>query len=157
MNGIKLFIDGSVNPQHKIGFGAYLILDESLYCSNFEEKIKTKKFENTSSTLLELQTLLWALEELSHNPQHIFVYTDCQNLIGLKKRCKAFENNGYLTKSNKLISNHELYKQFYQTINGLNCEFIKIKGHKKTSEKDSLDNLFSLVDKASRNALRNIF
>lgn len=157
MNTIKLFIDGSVNPQHKVGFGAYLVLEESSYGINFEEKIKTKKFENTSSTLLELQTLLWAIEELTYTSQHIFIYTDCQNLIGLKKRCTAFENNGYLTKSNKLISNHQLYKQFYQTINGLNCEFIKIKGHKKTSEKDALDNVFTLVDKASRNALRNIF
>lgn len=157
MNTIKLFTDGSVNPQLKIGFGAYLVLEDSLHHSNLQEKIKIKKFENTSSTLLELQTLLWALEELPYTTQPILIYTDCQNLIGLKERCMAFEKNGYVTKSNKLISNHELYKLFYQKINTLNCEFIKIKGHKKSSTKDEMDAVFTLVDKASRNALRNVF
>ena len=34
-------------------------------------------------------------------------------------------------------------------------EFIKVKGHKVSKEKDDIDRLFTLVDKASRNAVRN--
>ena len=63
---IYLFTDGSVNPQSGIGFGAYLLL-EDIKTSSFkaEDKIKIKKFENTSSTKLELETFLWALNDLN--------------------------------------------------------------------------------------------
>ena len=153
MNTIKLFTDGSVNPQLKIGFGAYLVVDNSSLVNCLQDTIKIKKFENTSSTLLELQTLLWALDEINLSGI-VHIYTDCQNILGLKKRCEEFEKNGYMTKSHKLISNHELYKAFYKKIKSLDCEFIKVKGHKKTSTKDEIDTFFTLVDKASRNALR---
>lgn len=153
MNTIKLFTDGSVNPQLKVGFGAYLVADNFSPINCLQDAIKIKKFENTSSTLLELQTLLWALDEIK-TTLPITIYTDCQNILGLKKRCEKFENNGYLTKNNRLISHHELYKQFYAKIKSLQCEFVKVKGHKKTSAKDGIDTLFTLVDKASRNALR---
>ena len=55
---------------------------------------------------------------------------------------------------NKLINNYELYKEFFEKIDKLNIIFIKVKGHKKSSLKDEIDNIFNLVDKASRNALR---
>jgi len=58
---IYLFTDGSVNPQSKIGFGAYLFLNKLEFFSlELEKKIKIQKFVNTSSTKLELETLLWA-------------------------------------------------------------------------------------------------
>jgi hypothetical protein len=53
-----------------------------------------------------------------------------------------------------LINNQELYKEFFEKIDKLNIIFIKVKGHKKNSLKDEIDNIFNLVDKASRNALR---
>jgi hypothetical protein len=34
------------------------------------------------------------------------------------------------------------------------CDFIKVKGHKKMEDKDVVDRYFTLVDKASREALR---
>ncbi|MDZ7819961.1 MAG: hypothetical protein U5K55_15720 [Aliarcobacter sp.] len=52
------------------------------------------------------------------------------------------------------MNNHELYKEFFELLEKYNCEFIKVKGHKKNSLKDEIDNIFNLVDKASRNALR---
>ena len=55
---IYLFTDGSVNPQAGIGFGAYLLLEKKEFlCVELENKIKIKKFDNTSSTKLELETL----------------------------------------------------------------------------------------------------
>ncbi len=78
MNTLKLFCDGSVNPQKKIGFGAYFIYDENLTTQN----IKLKKFEDTSSTKLELEVLLWALADESVLKNEIIVYTDCQNILG---------------------------------------------------------------------------
>ncbi len=155
MKKIKLFTDSSVNPQEKIGFGAYLLLDdENESFEDFKDNIKIKRFENTSSTKLELQTFLWSLEEIIDKNVVIEVYTDCQNIIGLEDRRKRLETNDYKSSKGKLINNYELYKEFFEKIDKLNIIFIKVKGHKKSSLKDEIDNIFNLVDKASRNALR---
>jgi len=148
MSGIKLFCDGSVNPQSKIGFGAYFIYDEILE----DQNIFVKKFENTSSTKLELEVLLWALEDLGE--LEVTVYTDCQNILQLEKRKEKLFKNDFLTSSGKKVKNEELYKKFYSEMQKLNLNFVKIKGHKKTALKDDIDKLFNLVDKASRKALR---
>ena len=43
---LKLFCDGSVNPQSKIGFGAYFILeDEEKDIEGINNKIKTKIYK----------------------------------------------------------------------------------------------------------------
>lgn len=154
---IYLFTDGSVNPQSGVGFGAYLLLEniESFYIE-IEEKIKIKKFDKTSSTKLELETLLWALDDENLQNFKMVVYTDCQNIIGLGDRRDRFEKNNYITAKGKLIKNHELYKGFFKRVDILDCEFIKVKGHKKSSAKNEIDKIFTLVDKATRNALRNI-
>ncbi|RBQ28102.1 ribonuclease HI [Aliarcobacter vitoriensis] len=156
MKKIKLFTDSSVNPQKKIGFGAFLeVSDESFSFEELKKTIKIKRFEDTSSTKLELQTLLWALDEciIDENIQ-IEVYTDCQNIVNLQNRREKFEINDYKTSTGKTINNHELYKLFFQKLDKLNIDFIKVKGHKKNSLKDEIDTIFNLVDKASRNALR---
>jgi len=152
---IYLFTDGSVNPQSGIGFGAYLLLEKKDFlCSELEKEIKINKFDDTSSTKLELETLLWALDEVNLKDFKIVVYTDCQNIIGLKDRRDRFEKNNYMTAKGKVIKNHELYKDFYKKLDTLDCEFIKVKGHKKTSVKNEIDEIFTLVDRATRKALR---
>ncbi|UTJ05609.1 RNase H family protein [Arcobacter roscoffensis] len=146
---MKLFCDGSVNPQMKIGFGAYFILDENIQNQN----IKTKKFENTSSTKLELEVLLWALKDMNIE-EKIQVYTDCQNILSLLNRREKLEKNNFRTSTNKIVKNELLYKEFYFLLDKYEIEFIKVKGHKKSSLKDEIDKAFNLVDKASRNTLR---
>jgi len=152
---IFLFTDGSVNPQSREGVGAYLLIDKSEFSSSeLEKKIQTKRFHNTSSTKLELETLLWALGEVSLKNFETVVYTDCQNIIGLSARRDGFERKNYKTGKNKQIKNHQLYKDFFKIVDILDCEFIKVKGHKKTSMKDEIDKVFNLVDRATRKALR---
>lgn len=155
MKKIKLFTDSSVNPQEKIGFGAYLkIIDENISLEDMKKNIKIKRFEDTSSTKLELQTLLWALDEINDKNISIEVYTDCQNIIGLEARRKKLEINDYKSSKAKLMNNHELYRLFFKKLDELNLTFIKVKGHKKNSLKNHIDDIFNLVDKASRSALR---
>jgi len=156
MKKIKLFTDSSVNPQEKIGFGAYLkIIDENISFESIKKDIKIKRFEDTSSTKLELQTLLWALDQIKSDTNCLIeIYTDCQNIIGLKDRRKRLEENDYKSSKGKLMNNHDLYKRFFELLDKLNLNFTKVKGHKKSYLKDEIDNIFNLVDKASRNALR---
>lgn len=155
MKKIKLFCDGSCNPQEKIGYGAYLLIEDNNFDLIFlKSKIIFKKFENTSSSKLEIETLLWALNDIDIKDSIIEVYTDCQNIIGLENRREKLEKNNFQTSSGKLIGNYELYKDFFGKLDELNLTFIKVKGHKKNSLKDELDTIFNLVDKASRKALR---
>ena len=156
MKKIKLFTDSSVNPQEKIGYSAFLLLkDENISFEEMQKNIKLKKFEDTSSTKLELQTFLWALDEIKVDSNtFIEVYTDCQNIIGLENRREKLEKNDYKSGKGKLMNNHDLYKKFYEFFDKTNLVFIKVKGHKKTNLKDKIDNIFNLVDKSSRHALR---
>ncbi len=152
---IYLFTDGSVNPQSGMGYGAYLLVDNLEFISTeLEKNIIIRKFDNTSSTKLELETLLWALDDASLKNFRIVVYTDCQNIIGLKGRRERFEKNNYMTSKGKQIKNHELYREFFKRLDILDYEFIKIKGHKKSSVKNEIDEIFTLVDRATRKALR---
>ena len=155
MKKIKLFTDSSVNPQEKVGFGAYLLLkNKDISFEEMKKDIKTKRFEDTSSTKLELQTLLWSLEEINDKDVIIEIYTDCQNIIGLQDRRERLEKNNFHSSAGKLMNNHDLYKKFYEKLDELNLTFIKVKGHKKNSLKDEIDTIFNLIDKASRSALR---
>ncbi|MBT5934155.1 RNase H family protein [uncultured Sulfurimonas sp.] len=154
---IFLFTDGSVNPRSGVGYGACLFLDKlESPLRGLENKIKIKKFEDTSSTKLELETLLWALDEACLENYDVVVYTDCQNIIGLLARRDCFERKNYMTSKGNQIKNHELYKSFYKRLDTLDCELIKVKGHKKSSQKNIVDDIFTLVDKASRDALRKV-
>ncbi|MBI2281552.1 MAG: ribonuclease H [Bacteroidetes bacterium] len=152
-NHVLLFTDGSVNTKTKVGFGAYLIVDSSEIQSAVP-KVKLKRFENTSSTKLELETLLWALNEIQDKNQKIKIYTDSQNIMGLPNRKFKLEQNNFYSGNGKQLNNHELYRVFYKITSTLNCEFIKLEGHSVSSEKNDLDKLFMLVDRASRKATR---
>ncbi|MCT7580029.1 ribonuclease HI [Aliarcobacter butzleri] len=158
MKKIKLFVDSSANPQAKVGFGAFLEVFDDLSIDNLKKNIEIKRFDDTSSTKLELQSLLWALDEIEIlTDTKIEVYTDCQNIVGLQNRKEKLEANDYKSSTGKTINNYELYKLFFEKIEKLDIDFIKIKGHKRNSLKDELDTIFNLVDKASRSALRKNF
>ena len=155
MDELMLLTDGSVNTQSKVGYGAYLAVSErGLSLDSLRARVKVRRFENTSSTKLELQTLLWALRDIQTWGRKVIVYTDSQNIMGLPGRRDRFEQNNYYSKKNRRLNNYELYQEFYIMTDQLNCEFVKVSGHKVPNQKDNIDMLFTLVDRASRNALR---
>jgi len=150
-----LFVDGSVNPQSNIGYGAYLAVSEpGIALDSLRTRVKVKRFEHTSSTKLELQTLLWALSDIQATGRRVIVYTDSQNILGLQERRGRLEQNDYRSKNNKRLKHYELYQAFYSMIDQLDCELVKVRGHQVADQKDDTDRLFTLVDKASRKALR---
>ncbi len=156
MTILRLFTDGSVNPKSKIGYGAYLAVPvQAPYSDLFKKEVKIKKFEGTSSTELELQTLLWALTSIPKPSGKIIVHTDSGNIIGLPARRAKLEKNHYVSKKNRPVKNRALYQHFFFLSDQLDCVFKKMEGHKPSRMKDEAERFFSLVDKASRNALRN--
>jgi ribonuclease HI len=155
MNELRIFTDGSVNTRSRIGYGAYLsILERGLSLDSLMSCVQVKKFDNTSSTKLELQTLLWALSDVQALGKRVIIYTDSQNIARLRGRRDHFEKNGYRSKKNRHLINYELYQEFFRVTDPLDCEFIKMRGHTVSHQKDEMDAIFTLVDRASRNALR---
>ncbi len=117
-------------------------------------RVKVRRFEQTSSTKLELQTLLWALSNLQASGGKVIIYTDSQNIIGLQKRRDRLEQKDYRSNKNKRLNNYELYQEFYRLTDQLDCEVVKVHGHLAARQKNDIDRLFTLVDRASRKALR---
>ena len=159
---IRVFSDGSVNTQLKIGYGAFLILSElNTPLESLKNKIEFKRFEQTSSTKLELQTLLWAMNEAialaNGSDLALTVYTDSKNIIGLPARRTRLEKNNYVSAKGKRLNNDELYQDFFRLCSDLNIELVKVIGHQPTSQKGEIDRIFNLVDQASRRALREEF
>jgi ribonuclease HI len=103
-----------------------------------------------------MQTLLWALNDIYKLGRKVTIYTDSQNIIGLLGRRNSLEKNDFSSKNHKLLDNHQLYKEFYRLIDNIDCNFMQVKGHQKSTQKNDIVKLFTLVDRASRNALRNM-
>ena len=149
-----LLTDGSVDPKSGIGFGVYLAFpNNSESMAKLCGLIKVKRFENTSSTKLELQTLLWALSEMTE--RKVVSYTDSQNIAGLLSRRERLIENDYCSRGGRKIRNHELYREFFEFIKKFDIQFRLLSGHKPSQEKDRIDEIFSIVDRASRNELRS--
>jgi ribonuclease HI len=156
MTELNIFTDASVNTKSKTGFGAYLELNDlSVPYDDLKNNIKTIKFENTSSSRIELQTLLHSLKQLEYTYKKITIYTDSQTIKGLLSRRERLEKTNFISGKNKLLKNHDLYKEFYKVCDKNFIEIVKLTGHKKSSEKNYIDTIFTIVDKASRKALRS--
>jgi ribonuclease HI len=156
MDELILFTDGSVNTRSHIGYGAYLAVSgRGLSLDLLQKQVNVKRFEPTSSTKLELQTLIWALGDIQAIGRKVIVYTDSQNIVGLPGRRDRLEQNDYRSKNNKRLNHYELYQEFYRITDSLDCELFKVRGHRVSNQKDDIDRLFTLVDRASRKALRS--
>lgn len=154
MDESMLFVDGSVDTQSKTGFGAYLALDSLSATTDYQSEIKVKRFEKTSSTKLELQTLLWALAELNPSTHRLIIYTDSQNTTRLPGRRERLEEAQFESRSGKPLNNARLYQEFYRISDKRNCRFEKVKGHQSQSKKGPIETVFTQVDRAARAALR---
>jgi len=150
-----LFTDGSVDNLTKVGYGAYLLVaNTELALDELSSQIKVQRFEQTSSTRLELQTLLWALGEVKATAGKLTILSDSQNIISLPDRRKRLEQCDYRSKQNRRLNNDQLYQDFYRLTDYLDCEFFKVRGHRPAQQKNKMEQIFALVDRASRKALR---
>ncbi|TFH03305.1 MAG: hypothetical protein E4H06_04650 [Methanosarcina sp.] len=54
------------------------------------------------------------------------------------------------------IRNAALYRTFYEFYDQLGFEIIKVPGHTRTSSRDTVDQVFSILDKEVRKALKSL-
>jgi ribonuclease HI len=168
MNRYALFTDVSLNPRLKLGFGAYLVIPtsfleippERIIRPEFVKQIRLRRFEVTSSTKLEVQTLLCALEDFQKESSDsrfgtLDVYCDSQCVTGLQRRRSQLEMNGFCSKgTNRIVTNACLYRKFYEFHDTMGFEVIKVAGHTRSCSHNSIHRIFSFVDKEARKALK---
>jgi ribonuclease HI len=164
LTDFALFTDASVNPGLRLGVGAYVMIPSSFMGAPSEVigrpkitwRLKVRRFEDTSSTRLELQTVLWALEENRQGPYgSLTIYSDSQCILGLLKRKPRLMAGGFLSKkTNRQLGNASLYRTFYESHDESGFNVVKVAGHSGSRVQDSAHRIFSFVDKEARKALK---
>jgi ribonuclease HI len=168
VDGIALFTDVSLNPKLKLGVGAYLMVPapfldlspQSIERPEIAGRLMIRRFERTSSTSLEVQTVLWALKDYRNGlkgpgPGEIQVYSDSQCVAGLLKRRPGLETDGLPGQStNRPLKNISLYRKFYEFYDEMDFEVIKVAGHSRSCSHNTIHRIFSMVDKEVRKALK---
>lgn len=159
-----LFTDVSVSPGLKLGVGAYVMVPASFLEASsgvigrpeITGLLKVRRFEGTSSTRLELQTVLWALAENRQAPHgSLTIYSDSQCVSGLLKRKPRLLAGGFLSKkTNRQLGNASLYRTFYGFHDESGFQVVKVDGHSGSSAHDNAHRIFSIVDKEARKALK---
>jgi ribonuclease HI len=167
MNSFALFTDVSLNPQHKLGIGGYLLVPVSfletephaIEPSDVSARLETRRFGETSSTTLEVQIVLWALEHsreklIGHADGGLRIYTDSQCVAGLLGRMACLERSNFIAKrSGRQLTNAALYRAFYTAHDRLGFQVIKVSGHSRASSHDTVQRIFFYVDQGVRRAL----
>jgi ribonuclease HI len=167
MNSFALFTDVSLNPRRKLGIGGYLLIPESfletephaIEYSDVSARLEIRRFGETSSTTLEVQTVLWALEHSRekltvHANEGLRIYTDSQCVAGLLGRRSGLERSKFIAKrSGRPLTNAALYRAFYTAFDRLGFEVIKVSGHSRARCHDTVQRIFSYVDQGVRRAL----
>ena len=141
MKSLLLFTDGSAHPTSRIGYGAYLAIpDLNANFQALETAVQLKRFEDTSSSQLEIETLIWALR--ATQPQTLTLYTDSQTIIGLPDRRERMEKQAYRSKAGTPLNHAELYQEFFALTDPLEYTLVKVKGHQRSHQKSPIDHLF---------------
>jgi ribonuclease HI len=162
-----IFTDVSLDPQRKIGVGGYLLVPalflerevRDIKQGEVSVLLKTRRFAETSSTKLELQTVLWAvensLEELASSaPDNLRIYTDSQCVAGLLSRRAGLTKMDFLSgRSGRPLTNAHLYRAFYEAFDQLGFQLVKVSGHSRACSHDTVQRIFSYVDREVRKAL----
>jgi ribonuclease HI len=168
MSGFALFTDASLNFKLSVGAGAFLIIPAELFAGQsgsisaeqLAGFLRVKRFAETGSTALEIKTALWALESFrkeftAAGAGDLCLYTDSQCLAGLLRRRAALERNDFMSKrAGVALKNAALYRTFFKLYDEDGFEVIKVTGHTRSAERDTLQSVFSFLDRETRKKLR---
>ncbi|MCP4717542.1 MAG: ribonuclease H, partial [Deltaproteobacteria bacterium] len=128
MKHYALFTDASLDPRRRCGVGVYLLVPATFLAASpgsvtradVATRLKIRRFDNTSSTRLEIQTVIRALEDIcqstdKRNRIALQAYTDSQAVAGLPGRRAKLEATAFLSKkAGQPLRNADLYRTFYE-------------------------------------------
>lgn len=165
-----IFCDSSFDAESRTGVGGRLIISSRELSSQIliaDLRVTTKLFTNTTNTRLELTTILWALsffkrsfsEKKANKPcyPNAKVISDCKTILDLPSRRDLLQKREFKSKrTNKPLSNADLYKKYFLLYDEIRPEIIWLKGHTSSRHHDVIQSLFSHVDKTTRAKLRKL-
>ena len=167
MTGFALFTDASLHAKLSCGVGAFLVLPAAVLdmpvstrAADFFDRLRFQRFAATSSSAIEVQTALWALESYRKECKEIdagrlHLYSDSQCIAGLLKRRAALESNNFCAKrSGRELNNINLYRRYFELYDAQGFDVIKMTGHTRPSSRDTAHSVFSFLDREVRRALR---
>jgi ribonuclease HI len=155
---ICVFTDASFDPQLKRGVMGYLQIDANHieHASDKELIVHTEMIAEPTSSRMELRAVLWALESVVAKGKPIALYTDYEAVVKLMDRRKKLEEKNFKSlKTGLALANADLYLRLFELFDMTAPEIYWLKGHKPKPERGPTDHLLSLVDKKTREILRN--
>ena len=108
------------------------------------------------------QTVLWALAHARKERADLIfgnlcIYTDSQCVAGLLGRRAALVENDYIAKrSGRTLANAALYREFYAAYDQMGFRMIKVSGHSPFRSHNTVQRIFSYVDRGVRNKLHDL-
>ncbi len=156
MAELQLFCDGSADPTTGIGYGACLLISsDQTSLEDMISQIRVKPFAQTTAARLEMQTLLWALQEFVPPGAQLTIHCDSQTICELPQRRRSLEEKHFCSRLGRPLNNADLYREFFEQLDNYQLEFCKRCGHLPAAQRTLPDQIFRLVDKAARRALRD--
>ena len=155
---ICLFTDASFDPQLQNGVIGYLKVESDRFedAKDRDHLILTQFISEPTSSRMELRAVIWALESMTPENAPISLYTDYESVLKLRDRRRKLEERSFQSlKKGSELANADLYRRLFELFDIFSPELYWIKGHKPKSDRNAADFLLSLVDKKTREILRN--
>ena len=146
---VKVYTDGSCNPQEKIGSWVGIII-------NNNNKIILKGVEiNSNHNQMELLAVINAVKYINMNIEcsEIVIITDSQYVKGIVERKNHLKETNFITKKGNNLHNSDLLTELIYFIENQNLKFTKIKAHQKINPES--ENINIEADRLSRKLVRN--
>ncbi len=168
-NKLYVYTDASFSKELNLGVAGFLLFTRSTdhKASNFASSVlRTRKMTVTNNIRAEIEGVLWALNtlrtewlitdgRLSENKYEINLFTDCQSIINLLPRRDKLESTNYMSHRKKsVLTNADLYRQFYEVYDLLLPRFFWVKGHSRKNDQKWIEKNFSYIDQVVRKELR---
>jgi len=150
-----------------MGVSGYLFLiisnDQLIPQNDLLPPIDFSLFKDTNCTRLELDSIISALEAAKKQVEEqasslkITVYTDCKTACDLPLRRGKLEASGFMgKKSGRPLTNKVQYLKIFKLFDELNPNIVWMKGHQSKQKRNPTERVFSFVDQATRQKLREL-
>lgn len=126
-----VYTDGSCHTQLRMGAWVAIVF------VGHSKIVLSGTQTDTSHNRMELTAVIEAITYIKSQPveiNSIDIYTDSQYVAGLPGREKKLAVNGFEGSNSGEMTNASLVKDFYNCLQKLTINFIKVKAHQKKTE-----------------------
>ncbi len=154
-----IYTDASFAHQQKTACIGFLVFrDQKSHAANIfaNATLHTSIISEKNNIRAELRSFILAVNSVNSDPENkLTVYTDCQAISALLSRREKLQNADFKSLgSGKMLSNADLYQEFFALNDSVNWQIIWLKGHKAQGDRTCDDKNFRYLDQCVRKSLR---